>query len=35
MNNFESEKRCPECDEVRVDDDRVNAGMKGGVCSYA
>ena len=35
MDNFESEIQCPECDEVRVDDDRVKAGMKCGACSYA
>ena len=35
MNNFESEIQCPECGEVRVDDDRLAAGMKCGVCSYA
>ena len=27
--------RCPECGEISVGDDRVLAGMKCGVCSYA
>lgn len=26
--------RCPECQELRPDDDRVKAGMKCGVCAY-
>jgi len=26
---------CPECNEVRIDDARVQAGMKCGVCAYA
>ena len=35
MDNFESEIKCPECGEVREDDDRVAAGLKCGSCAYA
>ena len=39
MNNFESEIQCPECGEVRYDeegnlDSRIQAGMKCTICAY-
>jgi len=31
---LEIQSKCPECGEIRIDDDRVKAGMKCGFCAY-